>query len=184
MVLRSDLPGAGDVDGANLRRGRQILGASERRGRHTDSHAPAGTAADLNIRATALTERDAPKVPGVEPEEPDLGRFHPQAHDGIEVAGIRELGAIAFRRLGRRGRMRVIEAHDLEPPLARRPTRCEVIGGVDHEAGRSFVSDIARAHRLDDLFTAAQEQPAAFGRSCFPGVRHDRVAHRRRHTHS
>ena len=146
---------AGDVDGANLRRGRQILGA-ERRGRQ-HRQPRAGENRSGPEHSGDCDERDAVKVPGVEAEEPNLGRLDPQAHDGIEVAGIGELGAIACRWLGRRARMRMIEADDLEPPPACRPPRREMIGGVDQKPRRGLVGEVAGSDSLDNLFPAAQE---------------------------
>ena len=53
--------------------------------------------------------------------------------------------------------MRVVEADDLEPPLARRPARREVIDGIDQESCHPFVGDVASPEGFDDLVTAAEQ---------------------------
>ena len=72
--------------------------------------------------------------------------------------------------------MGVIEADDLEPALARAATMDDVIRGIDQEAVR-IAGQIARANRLVDPATAAEQQAATLGRRRRASVRDDRVHH-------
>ena len=79
--------------------------------------------------------------------------------------------------------MGMIEADDLERPRTGGPNGPEMIGGIDHEAGRGIGGDVARADRLDNRILTAQQQPAAFVRRSFPRVGDDGVVTVKRECH-
>ena len=128
-------------------------------------------------------ERDAVKVPCVEPEEPNLGRLDPQAHDGIEVAGIGELGAIALRWL----RRRASDASD-RSRRPRAPARAPSAALRSDRRGRSgsgsFRSSATLRARTASTISSPppRNNPQHSAGAVSLRVRHDRVAHRRTHS--
>jgi hypothetical protein len=76
----------------------------------------------------------------------------------------------------------VIEADDVEPALAGRAQRREVIGRVDQKSRRRLVSEVPRPHRRDHLSAAAQQQAATLIGRRLPGVKDDRVSYFRLRT--
>ncbi len=53
--------------------------------------------------------------------------------------------------------MRVVEANDLEPALARRAPAIDVICGIDQKPRRRRLGDIPGPHRIDDIKFPAQQ---------------------------
>jgi hypothetical protein len=78
----------------------------------------------------------------------------------MEVIGISGFGAVCIGRFGRRARMRMVEANDVQPAPPRAAPAVDVILRIDQKA-RRFGGDVPRPHGVDDLIAAPNQQPAA-----------------------
>jgi hypothetical protein len=72
----------------------------------------------------------------------------------------------------------MIEADDIQPASPSRPARDDVIFRIDEELCLGCVGNISRPDRLRDVFSATQQEAAAFTGRGFPGVSNHRL-HRR-----
>jgi hypothetical protein len=145
------------------------LGERAERRTHVDDDGPSHSADG--------DEGNAAKVPVLESKQPDLGGLGFEADDGVEMSGIGELGHIARRRLGRRKRVRVIEADDFEPAFPRGSPRREMVLRVDHEPPRRILGNIPRWQGRDDVVATAEQQAAALMRRRRPGMFDERGGH-------
>jgi hypothetical protein len=89
------------------------------------------------------------------------------------MIGVRRFGAIGLGRLGRRVRMRMIEANDLEPASPCVASAVDMILRIDQKP-RGLGGDVPRTHGLHNLVTTSDQQPAALRRRRLPRVLDDR----------